>query len=213
MFGKETDQEASKFRDYFEWSEPLKSVPSHRMLAMRRGEKEGFLIMRITAPEADAIRLLEADVRQRQRIMLQAGEAKPCRMATRLLSPSMETEARLEAKKKADAEAVRVFADNLRELLLAAPLGQKRVMGVDPGFRTGCKIVCLDAQGKLLHNDVMYLLGEGNSLLNAKALVLNLVERFKIEAIAIGNGTASRETEMFLRQDWAAQTYPGADGE
>jgi uncharacterized protein len=198
MFGKETDQEASKFRDYFEWSEPLKSVPSHRMLAMRRGEKEGFLIMRITAPEADAIRLLEPMfVKGNTSCSKQVGEAVQDGYR-RLLSPSMETEARLEAKKKADAEAVRVFADNLRELLLAAPLGQKRVMGVDPGFRTGCKIVCLDAQGKLLHNDVMYLLGEGNSLLNAKALVLNLVERFKIEAIAVGNGTAGRETEMFL---------------
>ncbi len=198
MFGKEEDKEAAKFRDYFDWNEPLKSVPSHRMLAMRRGEKEGFLIMRITAPEADAIRLLEGQfVKGSTPCAKQMGEAVQDGYR-RLLAPSMETEARLEAKKKADAEAVRVFADNLRELLLAAPLGQKRVMGVDPGFRTGCKIVCLDAQGKLLHNDVMYLLGEGNSLLNAKALVLNLVERFKIEAIAVGNGTASRETEMFL---------------
>lgn len=199
MFGKEEDKEAAKFRDYFDWNEPLKSVPSHRMLAMRRGEKEGFLIMRITAPEADALQILEAQFVK--------GKTTACgKQLTeavqdgykRLLAPSMETEARLEGKKKADAEAVRVFADNLRELLLAAPLGQKRVMGVDPGFRTGCKIVCLDAQGKLLHNDVMYLLGEGNSLLNARTLVLNLVERFKIEAIAVGNGTASRETEMFL---------------
>jgi uncharacterized protein len=198
MFGKEEDKEAAKFRDYFDWNEPLKSVPSHRMLAMRRGEKEGFLIMRITAPEADALRMLEIQfVKGNTACAKQMAEAVQDGYK-RLLAPSMETEARLEAKKKADAEAVRVFADNLRELLLAAPLGQKRVMGVDPGFRTGCKIVCLDAQGKLLHNDVMYLLGEGNSLLNAKALVLNLIERFKIEAIAVGNGTASRETEMFL---------------
>jgi uncharacterized protein len=199
MFGKEEDKEAAKFRDYFDWNEPLKSVPSHRMLAMRRGEKEGFLIMRITAPEAEALQILEAQFVKGKTTACgkQLGEAVQDGYK-RLLAPSMETEARLEAKKKADAEAVRVFADNLRELLLAAPLGQKRVMGVDPGFRTGCKIVCLDAQGKLLHNDVMYLLGEGNSLINAKALVLNLVERFKIEAIAVGNGTASRETEMFL---------------
>ncbi|MFZ4765634.1 MAG: Tex family protein [Roseimicrobium sp.] len=198
MFGKEEDKEAAKFRDYFDWNEPLKNVPSHRMLAMRRGEKEGFLIMRITAPEAEALRILEAQfVKGNTACSKQVSEAVQDGYK-RLLAPSMETEARLEAKKKADAEAVRVFADNLRELLLAAPLGQKRVMGVDPGFRTGCKIVCLDAQGKLLHNDVMYLLGEGTSLLNAKALVLNLVERFKIEAIAVGNGTASRETEMFL---------------
>lgn len=198
MFGKEEDKEAAKFRDYFDWNEPLKNVPSHRMLAMRRGEKEGFLIMRITAPEVDAIRILEGQfVKGNSPCAKQMAEAVQDGYK-RLLAPSMETEARLEAKKKADAEAVRVFADNLRELLLAAPLGQKRVMGVDPGFRTGCKIVCLDAQGKLLHNDVMYLLGEGNSLIHAKNLVMNLVERFKIEAIAVGNGTASRETEMFL---------------
>ena len=183
------------------------------MLAIRRGEKEGFLIMRITAPEADAIRLLEPlFVKGNTSCSKQMSEAVQDGYR-RLLSPSMETEARLEAKKKADAEAVRVFADNLRELLLAAPLGQKRVLGIDPGFRTGCKVVCLDAQGKLLHNDVMYLLGEGNSLLNAKALVLNLVERFKIEAIAIGNGTASRETEMFLGKIGLPKHIPIAHGE
>lgn len=198
MFGKEEDKEAAKFRDYFDWSEPLKSIPSHRMLAIRRGEKEGFLIMRVTAPEGDAIRLLEPlFVKGNTACSKQVSEAV-LDGYKRLLAPSMETEARLESKKKADAEAVKVFADNLRELLLAAPLGQKRVMGVDPGFRTGCKIVCLDAQGKLLHNDVMYLLGEGNSLIAAKVLVTNLVQRFNIEAIAVGNGTASRETEMFL---------------
>ncbi|TLD72629.1 RNA-binding transcriptional accessory protein [Phragmitibacter flavus] len=200
MFGKEEDQEAAKFRDYFDWSEPLKNCPSHRMLAMRRGEKEGFIIMRITAPEADALRLLEnLFVKGNSAASKQIVEAVHDGYK-RLLQPSMETEARLENKKKADAEAVRVFADNLRELLLAAPLGQKRVMGVDPGFRTGCKITCLDAQGKLLHNDVIYLLGEGNNLLKAKALILALVDRFKIEAVAIGNGTASRETEMFFNR-------------
>jgi len=200
MFGKETNADAAKFRDYFDWSEPLKSIPSHRLLAIRRGEKEGFLLMRVTPPEAEALRILEA--------MFVKGHSSSSRQMTeavqdgykRLLSSSMETEARMESKKKADAEAVRVFADNLRELLLAAPLGQKRVMGVDPGFRTGCKIVCLDAQGKLLFNDVIYLLGEGNSLTHAKTLVHNLVERFKIEAVAIGNGTASRETEMFFNK-------------
>jgi uncharacterized protein len=118
----------------------------------------------------------------------------------RLLSSSMETEFRLESKKRADAEAVKVFADNLRELLMAAPLGQKRMLGIDPGFRTGCKTVVLDAQGQLLFNDVIYLLGEGNSLMHAKTLVLNLIERFKIEVIAIGNGTASRETEAFINK-------------
>lgn len=200
MFGKEEDKDAAKFRDYFDWSESLKNIPSHRLLAIRRGEKEGFLMMRITVPEGDALRILETlFVKGSTSCSRQVKEAVQDGFK-RLLAPSMETEARLESKKKADAEAVRVFADNLRELLLSAPLGQKRVMGVDPGFRTGCKIVCLDAQGKLLHNDVIYLLGEGNGLLHAKTLIHNLFERFKIEAVAIGNGTASRETELFFNK-------------
>ncbi len=200
MFGKDTEADAQKFRDYFDWSEPLKSIPSHRMLAIRRGEKEGFLLMRIQPPEETAIQILE-------NLFVRGGNACTAQMKLaaadsykRLLSASMETEARLESKKKADTEAVRVFADNLRELLLAAPLGQKRVLGIDPGFRTGCKVVVLDAQGQLLFNDVIYLLGEGNSLMHAKTLLLNLVERYKIEAIAIGNGTASRETETFVNR-------------
>ena len=200
MYGKEEDKEAAKFRDYFDWSEPLKSIPSHRMLAIRRGEKEGFLMMRISPPEAEALRILEAQfVKGNTACSKQMSDAAQDSYK-RLLSPSMETEARLESKKKADAEAVRVFADNLRELLLAAPLGQKAVLGIDPGFRTGCKVVCLDAQGKLLFNDVIYLLGEGSSLVRAKELLTNLVQRFKIEAIAIGNGTAGRETEMFVNK-------------
>ncbi len=200
MFGKEEDKEAAKFRDYFDWSEPLKTIPSHRMLAIRRGEKEGFLMMRITPPEADALRTLEAQfVKGTAPCAKQMSEAVQDGYK-RLLAPSMETEARLESKKKADAEAVRVFADNLRELLLAAPLGQKAMLGIDPGFRTGCKVVVLDAQGKLLFNDVIYLLGEGSSLMRAKELIVNLVQRFKIEAIAIGNGTAGRETEMFVNK-------------
>ena len=200
MFGKDSEADAQKFRDYFDWSEPLKSIPSHRMLAIRRGEKEGFLLMRIQPPEETAIQILE-------NLFVRGGNACTAQMKLaaadsykRLLSASMETEARLESKKKADTEAVRVFADNLRELLLAAPLGQKRVLGIDPGFRTGCKVVVLDAQGQLLFNDVIYLLGEGNSLMHAKTLLLNVIERFKIEAIAIGNGTASRETETFVNR-------------
>ncbi|MEI6535663.1 MAG: Tex family protein [Verrucomicrobiaceae bacterium] len=200
MFGKAEEKDAAKFRDYFDWSELLKSIPSHRLLAIRRGEKEGFLMMRITVPEAEAFRLLE-------NLMVKGNTACAKQMTEavqdsyrRLLSPSMETEARLESKKKADAGAVQVFADNLRELLLAAPLGQKALLGIDPGFRTGCKVVCLDAQGKLLFNDVIYLLGEGSSLMRAKELLTNLVQRFKIEAIAIGNGTAGRETEMFVNK-------------
>ena len=200
MFGKEEDPEAAKFRDYFDWNEPLKTIPSHRMLAIRRGETEGFLMMRITPPEADALTLLER---------IHVKSVSPCadqmRLAVqdsfkRLMGPSMETESRMESKKKADTDAVKVFADNLRELLLAAPLGQKRVLGIDPGFRTGCKVVALDAQGKLLFNDVIYLLGSGNSLLQAKELILNVVKHHQIEAIAIGNGTASRETEAFVNK-------------
>jgi uncharacterized protein len=208
MFGKETEEDAQKFRDYFDWSEPLKSIPSHRMLAIRRGEKEGFLLMRIQPAEDTAVKMLE-------NIFVKGGNACSEQMKLacvdsykRLLSSSMETEARLESKKKADAEAVKVFADNLRELLLAAPLGQKRVLGIDPGFRTGCKVVVLDAQGQLLFNDVIYLLGDGNSLMHAKTLLTNLVERFKIQAIAIGNGTASRETEMFVNKIGLPKAIP-----
>ena len=200
MYGKDTEADAQKFRDYFDWSEPLKSIPSHRMLAIRRGEKEGFLLMRISPPEDTAVQIVST-------LFVKGGNACSDQMKLacadsykRLLSSSMETEARLESKKKADTEAVRVFADNLRELLLAAPLGQKRVLGIDPGFRTGCKVVVLDAQGQLLFNDVIYLLGDGNSLMHAKTLLTNLIERYKIEAIAIGNGTASRETEMFVNK-------------
>ena len=208
MFGKEKDEEAQKFRDYFDWSEPLKAIPSHRMLAIRRGEKEGFLLMRIQPAEDTAVKLLE-------NLFVKGGNVCSDQMKLacadsykRLMSSSMETEARLESKKKADTEAVRVFADNLRELLLAPPLGQKRVLGIDPGFRTGCKVVVLDAQGQLLYNDVIYLLGEGGGLLHAKNLLLNLVDRFKIQAIAIGNGTASRETEMFVKKIGVPASIP-----
>ena len=208
MMGKENEPDAQKFRDYFDWSEPLKSIPSHRLLAIRRGEKEGFLLMRVTPPEDTAIHLLEQQ-------FVKGGNACTAQMKLavgdsykRLLASSMETEARLESKKKADTEAVKVFADNLRELLLAAPLGQKRVLGIDPGFRTGCKVVALDAQGQLLFNDVIYLLGEGNSLMHAKTLLLNVIERFKIEAIAIGNGTASRETEAFVNKIGVPKSIP-----
>jgi len=157
-------------------------------------------MMRITPPEADALAILE-----RMHVKGSSPCADQMRQAAhegfkRLMGPSMETEARMESKKKADAEAVKVFADNLRELMLAAPLGQKRVLGIDPGFRTGCKVVALDAQGKLLFNDVIYLLGSGNSLMQAKELILNVVKQCQIEAVAIGNGTASRETESFVNK-------------
>ena len=200
LMGKEEDAEAAKFRDYFDWNEPLKTIPSHRMLAIRRGETEGFLMMRITPPEVAGTSLVEG---MATRATTPCGEQ--IRLAgtdsyKRLLAPSMETEMRLESKKKADGDAVKVFADNLRELLLAAPLGQKRVLGIDPGFRTGCKVVALDAQGKLLFNDVIYLIGSGNTLMHAKELLTNVVKHYQIEAIAIGNGTASRETEAFVNK-------------
>lgn len=200
MYGKDKDEEAQKFRDYFDWTEPLKSIPSHRMLAIRRGEKEGYLLMRIQPPEETAVQIITQMFAKGGNSCTEQMKLACADSYKRLLSSSMETEFRLESKKKADADAVKVFADNLRELLMAAPLGQKRLLGIDPGFRTGCKTVVLDAQGQLLFNDVIYLLGEGNSLMHAKTLVLNLIERFKIEAIAIGNGTASRETEGFINK-------------
>ena len=200
LMGKESDPEAQKFRDYFDWTEPLASIPSHRLLAIRRGEKEGFLMMRVTPPEPEALAIMER---------LFVGGGSSCALQVkeaahdsykRLLGASMETEARIESKKAADTEAVRVFAGNLRELLLAAPLGGKRLLGIDPGFRTGCKVVCLDAQGKLLHNDLIHLVGSNSALMEAKRTLLELVAGFKIEAIAIGNGTGGRETEAFVRQ-------------
>jgi uncharacterized protein len=196
---KGKEEEGAKYRDYFDWSEPLAGVPSHRMLAMRRGENEDILILRILPDEAEAISLLDNLF-----IKGQGDDSREVRDAVgdaykRLLSRSMETEARLAAKKRADAEAIRVFAENLRQLLLSPPLGAKRVMGVDPGFRTGCKIVCLDRQGKLLHHDTAYLhMSDKKAEEEAKKIRL-LCEKFEIEAIAVGNGTAGRETEAFIR--------------
>lgn len=194
-------QEAgAKFKDYFDWQEPLSRVPSHRLLAMRRGEEEGVLMLRITPPEEEALVLLEPlfvknpgkPAAEQVRLAVQDGYK-------RLLGPAIEVEMRLESKRKADTEAIRVFADNLRELLLAAPLGRKNVLAIDPGFRTGCKVVCLDRQGKLLHHDVIYpTLGDGR-IREAADCVRALCQKFQIEAIAIGNGTAGRETETFVR--------------
>ncbi|HOF09626.1 MAG TPA: Tex family protein [Opitutaceae bacterium] len=193
--GKEA--EGAKFKDYFEWSEPLAKAPSHRVLAMRRGEKELFLMMRITL--ADEIAAL-AEV-EPLFVKAKCPAADQVRLAVqdaykRLLAPAMETEMRLESKKRADEAAIKVFADNLRELLLASPLGQKAVLAIDPGIRTGCKVVMLDRQGKLLHNDVVYPEREPSE---SKEKLLGFVKFFQIEAIAIGNGTAGRETEAFVR--------------
>lgn len=196
---KGMEEAGVKYRDYFEWAEPLAGVPSHRMLAMRRGEKEDFLYLKIQPDEAEAIALLDGlFVKGRGADAMQVREAVTDAYK-RLLSRSMETEARLFAKQKADAEAIRVFAENLRQLLLSPPLGAKRVLAMDPGFRTGCKIVCLDRQGKLLHHDTIYpLMSEKKAGEEAEKIRL-LCEKFKIEAIAVGNGTAGRETEAFVR--------------
>ncbi len=201
MYGKEEEADAQKFRDYFEWSEPLKSIPSHRMLAIRRGEKEGFLLMRMEMPlERVTSQALPDWVKSNGPAGKQVAQAVEdgCK---RLLMPSMETEARLLAKKRADETAIAVFAENLRELLLASPLGERRLVAIDPGFRTGCKTVVLDRSGKLLHHTVLHCTaGSNNQLYEAAAELVGLVKKFDIEAIAIGNGTASRETEAFVKR-------------
>ena len=197
LSGKE--EAGIKYKDYFDWQEPVSSAPSHRILAMRRGEKEGFLTMRATPPEEEAISLLETlfvknDNHASQQVKLAVHDCYK-----RLLSLSMETEIRVATKELADTEAIRVFAENLRQLLLSPPLGQKNVLAIDPGFRTGCKVVVVDKQGKLLHTDVIYPLFTEKKIDGAANTVVGLCERYKIEAIAIGNGTAGRETEAFVR--------------
>jgi uncharacterized protein len=201
MYGKEEEADAQKFRDYFEWSEPLKSIPSHRLLAIRRGEKDGFLLMRVEVPLERITRVALPDwvksSGEGARHVSQAVE-DGCK---RLLMPSMETEARLFAKKRADETAIAVFAENFRELLLASPLGEKRLLAIDPGFRTGCKTVVLDRSGKLLHHTVLHATaGSQNQAYEAAVEVTGLIKKYDIEAIGIGNGTASRETEAFIKK-------------
>ncbi len=195
--GKES--EGAKFKDYFEWSESVTGAPSHRILAMRRGEKEGFITMKVTPPQEEAFIILEGlFVKGEGPSSMQVLEAvHDC--YKRLLSMSMETEVRLETKKMADETAISVFSNNLRELLLAPFLGQKRVMAIDPGIRTGCKVVCLDAQGKLLYHETIYPFGSADALKSAENTVRDLSAKYRIEAIAIGNGTAGRETETLVR--------------
>lgn len=198
LSGKEN--EGQKYRDYFDWSEPLSKVPSHRLLAMRRGEAEGMLILRIHPGEEDAVYKLE-----RRFIKGVNSASKQVKLATedaykRLLGPSIETEIRMESKKLADEQAMQVFADNLRELLLASPLGEKSMLAVDPGYRTGCKVVALSAQGKLLHHDVLYLTASEGEKMEAARKVALWMKEFKLESVAIGNGTASRETEQFFKK-------------
>lgn len=196
--GKEA--EAGKFRDYFDWSEPLKRCTSHRLLAMRRGEAEGYLRVSISPSDDDDC------ISRVERGYVKAGTptAAQVEMAIadaykRLLKPSIETEFAGASKGKADEEAIHVFANNLKQLLLAAPLGQKRIMGIDPGFRTGCKVVCLDAQGNLLHNETIFPHQPQNQYARAGFKLHSLVEQYHIEAIAIGNGTAGRETEELVK--------------
>ena len=196
--GKET--EGNKYENYFEWEENLMKAPSHRVLAMIRGENEGFLKINIAPPEEKSLEILErifvkADNDSSEQVQLAVKDSYK-----RLLSASMETELRTIAKEKADAEAIRVFAENLRQLLMASPLGQKNVLAIDPGFRTGCKVVCLDKQGKLLHNETIYPHPPKSEVKQAINKIQSLVSAYKIEAIAIGNGTAGRETENIVRR-------------
>ncbi|MFC2090207.1 Tex family protein [Bacteroidota bacterium] len=196
---KGKEEEGEKYRDYFDFSEPLKKCPSHRLLAMRRGEKEGFLKISI---EPEEVRVLEELYRlfvQGSYDASQQVEEAVRDSYKRLLAPSIENEFKAESKEQADNEAIRVFADNLRQLLLASPLGEKRVLALDPGYRTGCKVVCLDAQGTLLHNATIYPHPPQSDRSGAMRKVSALVQQYKIQAIAIGNGTASRETERFIK--------------
>lgn len=197
--GKETDEAAAKYRDYFDFSEPLKRCSSHRLLAIRRGEAEGILKVSITPSDETECtdRLERRFVRGNNECSRQVCEAVNDAYK-RLLKPAIETEFTALSKEKADDEAIRVFAGNLRQLLLAPSLGQKRVLGIDPGFRTGCKVVCLDAQGTLLHNEAIYPHPPKSEYQLAGRKLVKLVEQYRIEAIAIGNGTASRETEQFV---------------
>lgn len=196
--GKE--EEAQKYRDYFNYGEPLNRAPSHRVLAVLRGENEGMLKVTISPPEEEVTRLLEkVFIRNRSDAAQQVKEALKDAW-TRLLQPSLETEMRQWARERADRKAVRVFAENLRQLLMAAPMGAKNVLAIDPGYRTGCKVVCLDKQGKLLHNETIFPHPPKREFRQAMHKILQLTDAYKIEAIAIGNGTASRETEEFIRR-------------
>ena len=196
---KGKEEEGVKYTDYFDWEEPVSTAPSHRVLAIRRGAAEGFLTFRVLPDEERTTEILE-----RHFVKGDTPAAREVRLAVRdsykrLLAPSMETETRLESKNRADTEAIRVFTQNVRNLLLAPPLGQKRVLAIDPGLRTGCKIVCLGPQGKLLHNDTIFPLKPRSRVKESEETIQGLVARFEIEAIAVGNGTGGRETEAFCR--------------
>ena len=196
---KAGSEEAQKFKNYFDWKEPIRKTPSHRLLAMRRAEKEGFILLDISPTEELAIQSLE-----KQFIKSTSPSSEQVKLGIkdcykRLLKPTLESEVRVETKMKADTEAIKVFAANLKKLLLASPLGQKRVLALDPGFRSGIKVVCLGAQGELQFDTVIYPLEPQREAAKSTTIVLGLCDRFSIEAIAIGNGTASRETESFIK--------------
>lgn len=195
----EKENEGIKYRDYYEWEESVESAPSHRILAMRRGEKEKFLTLRVLPPEQEALAILETCfIKGNSQASLQVKQALEDGYS-RLLLPSMEAEIRTFTKKRADEEAIRVFAENLRQLLLAPPVGQKNVLAIDPGFRTGCKVVCLDRQGKLLHTDTIFPLQSEKEATRSSETLQELSRRYEVEAIAVGNGTAGRETEAFVK--------------
>jgi len=195
--GAETD--AATYRDYFKWEEPAAKAPSHRILAILRGNREAFLRISIRPDEARAVRLLCARLCRRSNACTEQVRLACEDSYKRLLGPSMENEIRTLLKTRADDEAIRVFADNLRELLMASPLGRKRILAIDPGFRTGCKVVCMDSQGALVHHDVIFPSKSGTGGSDAQSTIKELTQRHNIEAIAIGNGTAGRETEAFVR--------------
>ena len=195
--GKE--EEGIKYKDYFEWEEPVSKAPAHRILAIRRGESEGVLIHRVMPPEGEALAILESLFLKGEGPASEQVKTAVHDSYKRLLGSSIEAEVRLATKKRADEEAIRVFVENLRQLLLASPLGRKSVLAIDPGFRTGCKVVCLDQQGKLLHNDTIYPHFNEKGASEAAGKLKEICARFGIEAIAIGNGTAGRETETFVR--------------
>lgn len=196
---KADTDEAAKYSDYFDFSEPLKRCSSHRLLAMRRGEKDGILRVSISADDEECVeKLKRLFVRGYGRCSTLVGEAVADSFK-RLLKPSIETEFATMSKENADGDAIAVFAENLRQLLLAAPLGQKRVMGIDPGFRTGCKVVCLDEQGNLLHHEAIFPHPPRNEQIEASTQIKEMVKKYGVEAIAIGNGTASRETNRFVK--------------
>ena len=196
---KGKDTEGQKYKDYFDWSEPVKTAPSHRVLALRRAEKEIILTLDIEVPEDDAIRILEDLYLKGSNSSSMQVQQAATDAFKRLIKPSMETEIRLLTKKQADTEAIRVFADNARQLLLAAPVGQKRIMAIDPGFRTGCKLVCLDNQGQLIENTNIYPHNGAEATKESAKTIKFLVDKYSVEAIAIGNGTAGRETETFVK--------------